>query len=129
VKNKIITLRVTDSDLQHGFLEAAQLAQFADTIQKDPSLNAPGHCPKCRLRFEILDSIEMQHYYDRPLKIWVTRWTTTDYEFCGTCMVTGNQSVDVFETPRYGQDAQVWIEKRLERTKPSTRQPKNQERR
>lgn len=129
MKQKIITLRVTKSDLQQGFLEAAQLAQFAITIQKDPSLNVPGHCPKCHLRFDILDSIHMHHYYDRILKIWVTRWTTTDYEYCGICKTTGNESVDVFETPRYAQDAQTWMEKRFKRNNQSTGKQKNRERR
>lgn len=118
MKPKTIAIRVTDSDVQQGMAEAAQLIHLTHTIKQDPPISIPGDCPQCHQPFEVFDSIEMHHYLDDRLGIEVTRWLCADWEYCTTCHAVGRESVDHFETPRYPRDGDIWIEQKLKREKP-----------
>jgi hypothetical protein len=104
-------------DMQQVAGESAQLAQLALTVEKSRPVNFPGQCHKCTRAFVLLPSIEMHHYFDKRIRIWVTRWDCTDIEYCNDCNTYGRNAVDIFETPRYPKDAEIWIRKKLKRSK------------
>ena len=74
-------------------------------------------CPTCKQPFEIIESTDMQHYFDEEYRIWVTHWITEEFEVCNDCCVTGRTFYfDEFETPYYPDEVslELW-RKRVEK--------------
>jgi len=62
-------------------------------------------CVQCGSQLEVMDEIDIHHYFDAHAGIWMTRWETLCYEVCFECESIGRTlDTDTFTTPRYLED-------------------------
>ena len=60
---------------------------------------------------QVIESIDMHHYFDAEFDLWVTHWVTEEFECCTTCCTDGKTlHFDEFETPRFPDQVplEIW---------------------